>query len=112
MFFPPIIAIDVYLIGQDNFFFGKPILSPICGFFEHFLALFDTFTARYIDSDIKFEPVVGQQTSRNIKAVISLFETSIEGRQNLFILACECRFYGKNLNGLDFNGQMRYKTKR
>ena len=55
MFFPHIIAIDVYLIGQDNFFFGKPILSPICGFFEHFLALFDTFTTRYIDSDIKFE---------------------------------------------------------
>ena len=77
MFFPPIIAIDVYLCNWPRqLFFGKPILSPICGFFEHFLALFDTFTARYIDSDIKFEPVVGQQTSGNIKAVISLFEKS------------------------------------
>ena len=37
-----------------------------------------------------FEPVVGQQTSRNIKAVISLFDKSKEG-QNLFILAYDLR---------------------
>ena len=35
--------------------FGKSVISPICGFFRHFLALFDTFTSRYNDFDIKFK---------------------------------------------------------
>jgi hypothetical protein len=46
-FFPHIIASDMYLIHRDNFFFEKQAISVICGFFQEFLALFDTFTTRY-----------------------------------------------------------------
>ena len=53
--FSQIIAFDKYQICQDIFFFKKPDVSPICGFFQHFLALFDTFTTRYDHSDTKFE---------------------------------------------------------
>jgi hypothetical protein len=54
-FFCHILAIDIFQIGQDNFFFEKRFLNHICGFFQHFLALFETFTTRYNDSCIKFE---------------------------------------------------------
>ena len=54
-FFPHIIAIDMYQISQGNFFFKKTDISPICGFFQNFLALFDTFTTRYSNSGIKFK---------------------------------------------------------
>ena len=53
-FFHHILAIDLFQISQDNFFFGKRTISPICGFFRHFFALFDTLTSRYNDFDIKF----------------------------------------------------------
>jgi hypothetical protein len=55
IFFHHILDIDLFQISQDNFFFGKRVISPICGFFGHFLALFDTFTSRYNDVDIKFQ---------------------------------------------------------
>jgi hypothetical protein len=48
-------AIDKYQISQGKFFFEKPGISPNCGFFQHFLAPFDTFTTRYDQLDIKFE---------------------------------------------------------
>ena len=51
-FFLPIIAIDMYQISQDNLFLEK---SGKSGFFQNFLAPFDTFTTRYNHSDIKFE---------------------------------------------------------
>jgi hypothetical protein len=54
-FFPQFIAIDLYLILQDKFFFEKQAISVICGFFQEFLALFDTFTTRYSHSGMKFE---------------------------------------------------------
>ena len=54
-FFHHILAIDVFQISQDKNFFGKHILSSICGFFGIFLALFDTFTTRYNDLDIKLK---------------------------------------------------------
>ena len=54
-FFHHILAIDVFKISQDKFFFGKRVISPICGFFGIFFALFDTFITRYNDSDIKFK---------------------------------------------------------
>jgi hypothetical protein len=54
-FFPHIIAIDMYLINQDNFFFEKQAIIVICGIFQEFLALFDTFTTRYSHSGMKFE---------------------------------------------------------
>ena len=38
-----------------NVFSKKRILNQICGFFQHFLALFDTFTTRYSHSDIKLK---------------------------------------------------------
>ena len=34
---------------------GKSDLSPICGFLQKFLALFDTFTTRYSHPYIKFK---------------------------------------------------------
>ena len=43
------------LLANANFFFGKRVISQTCGFFEHFLALFDPFTTRYNDPGIKFE---------------------------------------------------------
>ena len=54
-FFPLIIAIDMYQISQGKHFLEKPGISPSCGFFQHFLTLFDPFTTRYDHSDIKFE---------------------------------------------------------
>ena len=53
IFFHHILAIDVFQIRQDKIFFGKLVISPICGFIWHFFGLFDTFTTRYNDSDIK-----------------------------------------------------------
>ena len=47
--------IDIFQISQDKFFFEKRFLNQICGFFQHFLALFETFTIRYNASCIKFE---------------------------------------------------------
>ena len=49
------LLLDTFQICQDKIFFGKRVISPICGFFWHFLALFDTFITRYNDSDIKFK---------------------------------------------------------
>ena len=54
-FFPHIIAIDINLIGQDKNFFEKQGISVIFGFFQDFLALFDTFTTRDSHLGIKFE---------------------------------------------------------
>ena len=54
-FFPQIIAIDMYQISQDNLFLEKLGKSPILGFFQNFLAPFDTYFTRYNHSDIKFE---------------------------------------------------------
>ena len=48
-FFHHIIAIDTFQISQDNFFFEKLVLNQIFGFFQHFLALFETFTTLYND---------------------------------------------------------------
>ena len=45
----------MYLICQDKFFFEKQAISVICGFFQKFLALFDTFNTRYSHADMKFE---------------------------------------------------------
>ena len=33
-------GIDIFRISQANFFFKKRVLNQICGFFQHFLALF------------------------------------------------------------------------
>ena len=49
------IAIDIYQITQGKIFSEKPDITPICGFFQHFLALHDTFTTRCNYSGIKFE---------------------------------------------------------
>ena len=54
-FFPHIIAINMYHMSQAKKKFEKQEKSLICGFFQHFLALFDTFTSRYTHLDIKFE---------------------------------------------------------
>ena len=54
-FFHHILAIDVFQISQDKKNSGKRAISLICGFFQNFLALFDTFTTRYNHSDIKFK---------------------------------------------------------
>ena len=45
----------MYQISQDNIFLEKAGISPNCGFFWTFLALFDTFTSRDIHSYIKLE---------------------------------------------------------
>ena len=55
IFFHHILAIDIFQISQDKFFFEKRVLNQICGFFQHFLALFETFTTLYNDPCIKFE---------------------------------------------------------
>ena len=36
----------MYQISQATIFSEKPGITPNCGFFQHFLALFDTFTQR------------------------------------------------------------------
>ena len=54
-FFSQIITIDMYQISQGKHFLKKLGISPNCGFFLHFSALFDTFTTRYNDSDIKLK---------------------------------------------------------
>ena len=54
-FFPQIIAIDMYQIRQDKVFFEKQAISLICGFFQKFLALFDTSATRYDHLCIKFK---------------------------------------------------------
>ena len=54
-FFPHNIAIDMYQISQDKFFLEKLGKSPILGFFQNFLALFDTFNTRCNHSGIKLE---------------------------------------------------------
>ena len=45
----------MYQISQGKKFSEKPGVTPNCVFFQHFLALFDTFTTRYSHTDIKFE---------------------------------------------------------
>ena len=54
-FFSQIITIDMYQISQGKIFLEKPGISPNCGFFQHFLALFDTFTTRCNHSGINFK---------------------------------------------------------
>ena len=54
-FFSQIITIDMYQISQGKHFLEKLGISPNCGFFQHFLALFDTFTTRCNHSGIKFK---------------------------------------------------------
>ena len=54
-FFPHIIAIDMYQVSQSKKISEKPGITPNCDFFQHFLALFDTFTTRYSHPDIKFK---------------------------------------------------------
>jgi hypothetical protein len=49
------LAIDMFQISQGKIFSEKPDMSLNCGFFQHFLALFDTFTTRCNHSGIKFE---------------------------------------------------------
>jgi hypothetical protein len=41
-FFSHNTAIDMYQISQGKIFSEKPGITPNCGFFQHFLALFDT----------------------------------------------------------------------
>jgi hypothetical protein len=50
-FFYHVLAVDIFQISQDKFFFGKRVISRIFGFFLAFLALFDTFITRYHHSD-------------------------------------------------------------
>ena len=52
-FFHHILAIDVFQNSRDKISFEKRVISSICGFFGILLALFDTFTTRYDDLDIK-----------------------------------------------------------
>jgi len=49
------LAIDIFQIGKDKIFFEKRFLNQIFGFFQHFLALFETFTTRYKNLCIKFD---------------------------------------------------------
>ena len=55
IFFHHIIAMDIFQINQDKKKFGKRVINQICGFSCHFLALFDTFSAKYSHAGIKFE---------------------------------------------------------
>ena len=54
-FFHHILAVDIFQNDQDKIIFEKHFLNQICGFFQHFLALFETFTTHYNDPCIKFE---------------------------------------------------------
>ena len=45
----------MYQISQAKKISEKPDITQNCGFFQLFLALFDTFITRYSHSDIKFE---------------------------------------------------------
>ena len=45
----------MYQICQGKIFLKKPAISPNCGSFQYFLALFDIFTTRYDHPHIKFE---------------------------------------------------------
>ena len=45
----------MYQMSQAKIKFEKQGKSLICGFFQHFMALFETFTTKYSHSDIKFE---------------------------------------------------------
>ena len=53
IFFHHILAIDIFRISQDKSVFEKRVLNQACGFFQHFLALFETFTTLYNDPHIK-----------------------------------------------------------
>ena len=55
IFFSQIITIEMYQISQGNFFLEKLGISPNCGFFKHFWALFDIVTTRCNHSGIKFK---------------------------------------------------------
>ena len=44
----------MFKISKDIFFFKKRVLKQICGFFQHVLSLFETFTTLY-NSCIKFD---------------------------------------------------------
>ena len=68
-FFPHIIAIDINLISQDNSFFEKQGISVIVGFFQEFLALFDTFTIRYSHLGIKFEILIHFGLSNHLNQI-------------------------------------------
>ena len=42
-------------LAKPIIFFKKRVSNQICGCFQHFLALFDSFTTRYSQSDMKFK---------------------------------------------------------
>ena len=52
IFFLRIIAIEIFQISQENSK-KKRVLIQICGLFQHFLALFETFTTLHNDPCIK-----------------------------------------------------------
>ena len=55
-FFPQIRAIGIYQMSKvKKKHLKKQGKSLICGFFQHFLSLFETFTTWYSHLDIKFE---------------------------------------------------------
>ena len=54
-FFSHIKASYSFQISQDKKKFEKRVINQICGYFQHFLALFETFIALYNDPSIKFE---------------------------------------------------------
>ena len=55
IFFHDIIAIEIFQISQDKFSFEEHVINQFFGYFQHFLALFDTFTTLYNDPGIKLK---------------------------------------------------------
>ena len=83
-----------------NAVFKKTGISPICGFFQNFLALFDTFTTRYNHSDIKFE-FSGYFYPYQRFIQKSFLKMNQKCTSDLCALAGRC--YGRNLeDGLGF----------
>ena len=58
------------MISQCKNYFGKHIISQICGFFQHCLALFNPLTTRYNDPGKKFEFFDQFQYIKSIKVAL------------------------------------------
>ena len=78
IFFHHFLIINIFQISQDKFIFEKRFLNQICGFFQHFLALFETFISLYNDPCIEFE-LSGKFWSKKPVFLKIFFETVLKG---------------------------------
>ena len=78
IFFFIVLQLLKYFKLAKNFFFEKRVLNQICGFLQHFLALFETFTTLQNDPCIKFDHLANFDLQKPFLKFF-LFENVLKG---------------------------------